>query len=316
MTIGQTSISIAKIIDHAVRRTGLPVESQTPETVEIAKNNLHFILMNLANRGINFWALDEKFIVLEEGKAKYEMPSGTVDVHNANYRTVTELTGNVTTGATSHNTALSSPSDVVMVYIDSPTTSITVSVSDDDTTYTDVITLDHTVNPSWYSLDGISGVSYVKLFNSNALTINEVRWVSSVRDIPIYRLNRDDYLNLPNKHLPGVPLQYWFDRQLSPIMVTWPVADSNAINNCIQIYRQRQVSDVGLLSQTLEIPPRWLEAIIWQLAVNLAFELPQVAPERISLCSSKAQSALVEAEMEERDNSPVNFAPDIGVYTS
>ena len=315
MTIGQTSISIAKLIDHAIRRTGLPVESQSPETVEIAKNNLHLILMNLANRGINFWALDEQFIILEEGKAKYEMPSGTVDVHNANYRTITELTGTVTTDALSHNTALAEPSDVVMVYIDSPTTSIKVSVSDDDITYTDVMTLSHTVNPSWYSIDGVSGKIYVELNNLSGLTVNEVRWVSSVRDVPIYRLNRDDYLNLPNKHLPGTPLQYWFDRQLSPIMVTWPVANDDAITNCIQIYRQRQISDVGLLYETLEVPPRWLEAIVWQLAANLAFEVPQVAPERIGLCASKAQSALVEAEMEERDNSPISFAPDIGCYT-
>jgi hypothetical protein len=274
------------------------------------------VLMNLANRGLSLWALDEQFIVLSEGKSRYEMPVGTVDIHNANYRTVTEVTGTVSSDATSYVTELTNSSSVAMLYIDSPTTSIVVSISADGVTYSNVTTLAHNGGQAWYSIDTVSSTSFVKLTNATALTVTELKVISSVRDVPIYRLNRDDYLSLPNKHLPGVPLQYWFDRQVIPIMLTWPVCDSNGSNNCIQIYRQRQLSDVGLLSEALDIPPRWLEAITWQLAANLAFEMPQVAPERISLCSGKAQSALVEAEMEERDNSPINFAPEIGVYTS
>ena len=123
-------------------------------------------------------------------------------------------------------------------------------------------------------------------------------------------------MSLPNKKSSGTPLQYRLDRQLNPVVITWPVCDSNSDGNLIQIFRQREISDVGLLSQTLQIPPRWLEAITWQLAANMAFEVPGVAPERIGLCGNKAQNALVEAEMEERDNSPISFAPEIGVYTT
>lgn len=315
MTIGQTSVSIAKLIDHSIRRTGLPVEIQTPEIVETARSNLYLILMNLANVGINLWAQDEKFLALEEGKGIYQLPIGTVDILNSNYRTITSVSGTDTEDATTFVTEFSLATNVVMIYIDSPTTSMTISRSDDGITYTDVITIENVENPEWFSVDNCKATTFVKLTNSTALSITEVRYASGYKDVPLYRLNKDDYLSLPNKHSSGTPLQYWMDRQLSPVIKTWPVCDSNSDGNVIQILRQREISDVGSLSQTLQIPPRWYEAIVWLLAANMAFEVPGVAPERITLCNGKAQSALAEAQMEERDNSPINLMPEIGVYT-
>lgn len=316
MTIGQTTVSIANLIDHSIRRTGLPAEIQTPEIVETARSNLYLILMNLTNVGLNLWAQDEKFLALEEGKGNYQLPVGTVDIHNANYRTLTLVSGTDTIAATTHITEFASATDVTMIYVDSPTTSIVLSKSDDGITYTDVMTLNNVETPEWFSVDACKDTLFVKLTNATALTITEVRYASTYKDVPLYRLNKDDYLSLPNKQSAGTPLQYWMDRQLGPIVRTWPVCDSNSDGNVIQILRQREISDVGSLSQTLQVPPRWYEAISWLLAANMAFELPGVAPERISLCNSKAQNALAEAQTEERDNSPISFAPEIGVYTS
>lgn len=313
MSVGQTSISIAKIIDSAVRRVGLPVELQSPETVEIAKNNLYLILMNLTNRGVNFWAIEEQFVPLIAGKAKYTMPAGTVDVLNSNYRTVTEATGTVTTTTTTHITEFDEATDVVMLYLDSPTASITVSKSTDGVSYEVVDTIVPVANPGWYSIDNCADITHLKLSNATALTITDLTIVSSYRDVPMYRLNRDDYLALPNKMSPGNPLQFWFDRQVDPVMNVWPVPTS--ATNCIHFFRQRQISDVGSLSTTLDIPARWLEAVTWQLALNLAFEIPGADPQRIGLVQSMAQKALSEAEWDERDNSPINLVPNIGVYT-
>jgi hypothetical protein len=202
-----------------------------------------------------------------------------------------------------------------MLYIDSPTSSIVVSKSDDGVTYETVTILAHTSNPAWYVLDGVSDTTFVKLSNSTALTITDVRWISSYRDVPIYRLNRNDYMALPNKSSKGTPLQFWFDRQTDPVISLWNAPNSTASQNLIQYVRQRQISDVGDLNETLEMPQRWLEAITWLLAVNTATETPGVAPERVTLCGTMAQNALAQVQIEERDNSPVNFSPNIGVYT-
>jgi hypothetical protein len=73
--------------------------------------------------------------------------------------------------------------------------------------------------------------------------------------------------------------------------------------------------DVGSLTEEIEIPQRWFEAIVYQLAARLAEELPQVDPSMLPVLDQKAMRALNEAEVEERDNSPIYFTPNIAVYT-
>lgn len=316
MSVGQTITTIADVIDHAVRRAEIPIELQTPETVETAKRNLHFILSNLPNLGMNYWALDEQLINLEEGKIRYVLPSGTVDIQDANYRIVTEVTGTDSTTSTEFVTEFSESTNISMLFVDSTTSSLTISKSDDGVSYTTVRTISHSPGKAWYVLDGVSSKTFLKISNAVSLTVSEVRWVSSYRDTPLYRMNRNDYMAFPDKNVKGRPLQYWFDRQTSPEMVLWAAPDSTAASNLIQLYRHRQIADVGALNETLELPQRWYEAIVWQLALNTATETPGVKPERIQLCATMAQNALGQVQNEERDNSPISFTPNIGVYTS
>lgn len=315
MTVGETVFKIAHIIDTAVRRVGKSADEQTPEIVEIAKNNLYLVLNNLSNVGLNLWCIEELYISLIQGKAKYTLSKGTVDILNTNYRRLVKVTGVQIISATEHVTEFTDSTNIQMIYLDVEEPTVTVSFSEDGVTYSDSITLT-TDEPKWFAIDGIVSKSYAKITNSTALTVNSVQYVSSFTDTPMYRFNRDEYSWLPNKNNIGIPLQYLFDKQISPTVTLWPVPNIEATNNIIQLYRNRHVGDVGQLTETIDVPQRWLEAITWQLAANLAFELPAIAPERIALCSSKAQSALNEVYLEERDNSSVNIAPDIGVYTS
>jgi hypothetical protein len=73
--------------------------------------------------------------------------------------------------------------------------------------------------------------------------------------------------------------------------------------------------DVGTLTQEIDVPQRWYEAIVYLLAARLAEELPQVEPGYVQVLDQKALRALSEAEMEERDNSPIYFTPNISIYT-
>jgi hypothetical protein len=51
------------------------------------------------------------------------------------------------------------------------------------------------------------------------------------------------------------------------------------------------------------------------LAHQMAMELPSVTQERINYCEAQAEKYWSQAEQEERDKSPIYFAPNISVYT-
>jgi hypothetical protein len=135
--------------------------------------------------------------------------------------------------------------------------------------------------------------------------------------IPLARMNRDDYTNLPNLFFQSNrPLQYWFDRQVNnPIMHLWPVPNDGAATYQIVLWRQRYIMDVGTMTQELEIPQRWYEAIVANLAAKLALEIVEVDAGIIPVLDAKAAQALNIAQMEERDNSPMMIAPNISMYT-
>jgi len=65
----------------------------------------------------------------------------------------------------------------------------------------------------------------------------------------------------------------------------------------------------------LEVPQRWYEATIMMLAHRMSLELPGVPLERVSYLEAQAEKYLALAEAEERDKSPIYFAPNISVYT-
>jgi hypothetical protein len=69
------------------------------------------------------------------------------------------------------------------------------------------------------------------------------------------------------------------------------------------------------LTNELEVPQRWYEAVVMMLAHRMSLELPAVPMERVQYLEAQAEKYLTMAEQEERDKSPIYFAPNIAVYT-
>lgn len=145
------------------------------------------------------------------------------------------------------------------------------------------------------------------------LNLLHVRDENGLREVPLTPLNRTSYAQLPRKDSSGQPTSYWFEKLVDPQITLWPVPNNSTA--WLNLYRYRQMQDVGDLSNELELPSRWLEAVCWQLALRLAFELPEVSPERAQAVISMAGTMIIEVEGGETDDSPTYFAPNISVYT-
>jgi hypothetical protein len=155
----------------------------------------------------------------------------------------------------------------------------------------------------------------VRVYNGTTLALREFYVGNNSTEIPMARLNRDDYTSLPNKNFTAnQPFQFWFNRTIPvPEIYLWPVPSDPFIQ--MTVWYSRQIMDVGSLTDELEIPQRWYEATVMMLSHRMSLELPGVQMDRVGYLEKMAAQYLMEAEQEERDKSPIYFAPNISVYT-
>ncbi len=346
-TVGQTVVSVQKFIDQGARMAGKLAEELTVEQVQSAKQSLFFILSNLINQGINYWAISKKVYGLNADQYEYKLPVGGNDVLNVLYRQMQRPTGGYSASSGVANNAFDSDIDTVCVQ-SAPNGNISVNYGTNNDIYagsigilpgvsgsfhilletsTDGVTwslLEDTgvttwVNNEWlwYDIDpGASRQFYrMRETGGNTLQVREFYVGNNSREITMARLNRDDYTNLPNKNFTAnQPYQFWLNRTIPQATITlWPTPSDPFIQ--MTVWYSRQIMDVGDLSGELEIPQYAYQAIQCMLAHQMSLILPAVELLRIQYLEGQAEKYFIMMENENRDKSPIYFAPNISVYT-
>ena len=322
-TVSTTVFNTRKVIDHAYRRCRVPPEGISSEQISFALDSLYLVLSALANRGLQLWCIEKYIMPLYQAQGLIEMPNGIVDILNTNLRTLQEVTGTSTTTSTIYQTIFPTETQVtnVGVYWNGASTSYALETSDDGATWTTMATV---ANPgtvanetTWTDIEGSLATLYFRVrATTGVLNQASVFLGNTPTEIPMARLNRDDYVNLPNKAFQGRPLQFWVNRQLNnPILYLWPVPSDQFITAQVIVWIKRYIMDVGTMTEEIEIPQRWYDAVVYVLAARIAEETPTVDPQMIAILDQKAQRSLLEAENEERDDSPIYLTPNIAVYT-
>jgi len=325
-TVSTTQFTTRQVIDHAYRRCRLGAQQITSEMIDVANDQLYLILSNLANRGVQLWCIERTVLPLYEGQGSVPLPLGTVDLLNTNLRTLQEATGTVSSTSTTYQNYNDEGLTVTTVGIKwaAAAQPYVVEKSNNGSTWTIVETIEDTTAPtqiagewSWVDTEIPQTADYFRVrVTSGTLSTSDVFFGNTPTEIPIARLNRDDYTALPNKSFEGRPLQFWFDRQINrPYMRLWPIPNQAAETQQIVVWRHRYIMDVGTMTQELEVPQRWFDAIVAMLASKLAEETPEVDANLMPILEAKADKALAQAENEERDNSPIYWAPMISPYT-
>jgi len=351
-TVGTTVVNVQEIIDHATRRCGKLAEELTSEQQLTARQSLFYFLSSLINIGIQYWAINKEVIGLTPNKYQYTLPLGSNDTLNVLYRTMNRPSGDYTSSAggvvanvydgnintycqqTSPNgniTVFYGTNDPVyagsigiLPYVTgggSATWSVIFEFSTDGITWNTLDDLGQVIVTDnqwiWTDIDPGQNVEYyrVRVYNGTTMALRELYIGNNSREIQMSRLNRDDYTNLPNKNFTAnQPFQYWFDRTIpEPTIFLWPTPNDAFVQ--MTVWYSRQIMDVGALTNELEIPQRWYEAVVMNLAHRLSLELPQVPMDRVVYLEKMAAQYLNEAEQEERDKSPIYYAPNISVYT-
>ena len=346
-TVSTTVFTTRRLIDHAFRRCKLTPQQITSEDIETARDLLWLFLSSLASKGITLWTVEREIIPLYGYVANVPLPVGTVDLLNANLRKLHRPSGDYSASEGDAGNAFDGDIDTacvqtlgegwIQVEFDQDTRltsfgilpdltetwNISIQVSDDGITWDTVWT-----NPEfeaeeqewcWVDVEGIPPSRYCRLLSNDVntiLNISEFYVGNNPNEIPLSRINTDNYDSQPDKTFPGRPTEYRFDKQRTqPIMNLWPAPGPSYTFYQITARVQRYIQDVGTLRDEIEVPQRWYLAILCELSRQLAYELPQVKAEVMPTLAREASEQLNNAWTGESDGSAVQLRINISPYT-
>ena len=324
-SISNTKFNALKVVDHAFRRCRLPAQAISGEMQAYALESLYLFLSELANIKTPSWCIERLVLPLYQNQPIVELPLGTVEILNLNYLTPQILSGTVV--STDYEYWVDFESDTVVNnvgikwagasvpltfqggYYDAYNVLQWVTVGSQDVTAV-------AGQITWYDVDAALPYQFFRITSASPFLYENVTLGNLPQEIPLGELNRDQYVIQSNKTFPGRPTSYWFQRDIpNPILHIWPAPSLAAEQSQLVVWRHRQIMDTENLQQDVEVPQRWMEAIINGLASKMAAETPAVDAQLIPMLDQKAAMSLQRAWDGDNDGSPIFINPGIGCYT-
>lgn len=324
-----------QIITDAYERTGVVIDFAVQQKIQTALRSINFILQSWMNKRLNLFTIKQGMLSLNSGQSAYIIPDHAVDILEATVRTSsrylggtaasTPATGGVAANAFDGNPATHCLQTAPDGWISYSWTIPTYSVS--MLGVTSFVAAEYTLLPE-YSLDGNTwlpamsepiptqnyGQLELKWFvipvpipargfriretGGATLDISELYFNTNVNDVPITKMSRSEYVAYANKNQTGQPSLFWVDRQITPILYLYQTPNSQ-YNNLYYTYK-RQIQDIGRMTNTAEIPTRFLDALTAELAYRLAVKEGRL--DRVQILRADADKAFAEASFEDGEN--------------
>ena len=276
--------NVAEYIEEAFERCGL--ELRTGYDAKTARRSLNLMLADWSNRGLNRWTMKRFTQTFAKAVSEYPVGTITLNVSASGSFTIGEtITGGTRAATASVITKPDSTSMTITVPSGTFTSgeTITGGTSAATTTTTAVVSLEDTQA----TIDILSGV----IRRDDA-------------DISVTRVSRDEYLAIANKTTPGRPVQFYVNRQITPVVTVWPVPE----NSTDQFIYDRLVrmDDADASVDTMEIPFRFYPCLAAGLAYYISLKR---APDRIQVLKALYEEEFTRAAEEDRDKANIKLVP-------
>tara|TARA_R110000796_G_scaffold99688_2_gene208044 strand:+ start:30 stop:707 length:678 start_codon:yes stop_codon:yes gene_type:complete len=134
---------------------------------------------------------------------------------------------------------------------------------------------------------------------------------TSATDIPLERISREEYHNLPNKTTTGRPTQYTVTRGRNNIaLFLYPTPDTNT--GILNIEFFKRLEDVNQSAdQITDAPVRFLPALTCGLSYYLAMKRTGIPMERIQMLKQNYEEKLAVALEEDRERASLLIRPKL-----
>ena len=275
---------VAEYIEEAFERCGLIVS--TGYDARTARRSLNLLFADWANRGLNRWTVEQVTQTVASGVTSYPLGTITLTVADSGSFTI----GETITGGTSGTTAsvITKPLSTTMTLtIPSGSFTATETITGSSSAATTTVTSDASLTNVQASVDILSAV---------------VR--RSDQDISIQRIGRDQFLRIPDKTTTGRPIQFYVDRQITPLFKIWPSPE----NNTDQIIYDRivRIDDADTSVNTVQVPFRFYPCLTAGLAYYMSLKK---APDRVQLLKGIYEEEFERAATEDQDRVPLILVP-------
>lgn len=125
-------------------------------------------------------------------------------------------------------------------------------------------------------------------------------------DYSLDRISRDDFLTIPDKTTQARVMQFYVDRQITPVLKVWPTPDNST--DIIIFDRLVRMDDAAAQTNTLQIPFRFYPA----LAAGLAYYISlKKAPARTEVLKILYEEEMARAMEEDRDRASFIIQPSV-----
>ena len=293
------NLDLTELVEEAFERCGSQL--RTGYDLKTAKRSINLLSIEWANRGINFWTVEEISIPLVYGQAIYPVSADTIDILDLVTRT--------------NNSSASNQSDINLNRISESTYS----------TIPNKLTYGRPVQV-WYNRQTgnsniYTGVTLSASLTSTATTIsltstfnmrstgfvqidNEIIGYVNISGNQLLNCYRGQYNTTAVSHSVGAAI---YDQQL-PSLAVWPTPD-NGTSYTLVYWRMRRVQDSGTGVYVQDIPFRWITCLVAGLAYYLSMKLPGMDVQRALGLKQEYMEQLEQAIEEDREAVSVRFVP-------
>ena len=291
------NLDLTELVEEAFERAGS--ELRTGYDLKTARRSLNLLFADWANRGINMWTFEQGTINLVPGQSTYPLPADTVDLLEHVIRTgagsastqadlsITRIS--VSTYATIPNKLQQArPIQLWVQRLDSERSAI-------GTVLTSAISATDTTIPV-ASVVGLPTTGFVligtEIINYGSISGNQLLYCS-----------RGQASTTAATHATGSPTY----AQNLPSVTVWPTPDNSTTYQLVY-WRMRRIDDAGGGVNTMDVPFRFIPAMVAGLSYYLAMKVPNGA-QRLDILKSQYDEAWELASTEDRETASSRFVP-------
>jgi len=299
-TTGTTAfnLDINDLIEEAFERCGQ--ELRTGYNFRTARRSLNLLTIEWANRGLNFWTVEQGQIPLVTGQAIYPMPADTINLLDTVIRQNNSTTNqtDINISSISESTYMSLPNKLaqgrpIQYWFNRQSAQenlSTITLNGNITNTATTITVSSVAN--------LATAGFIKIDNE---TISYPNIVGN----QLVNCARGQNNTTAASHTSGAVLTI----QNIPAVNIWPTPNAPGDQYTFVYYRMRRIQDAGTGTSVQDIPFRFIPCMVAGLALQLSMKLPDVDPQRIMALKADYEQQWDMASAEDRDTSPLRFVP-------